>query len=185
MPRPPQSLVSQAQSRTAVVGFVAAGRAGVDIRREKVVEWFERNGIRVREAGLRDALKLRLRRYGDPPSTAADPSEHDWIRESVEVDPTKLDLDLAIVIFPAMSRSEQLLAALRGTGRVVRLYSGYEKDLVAVIVYDGARERRRLQTRLEEHAPELHWIVVRDVDDAIASESWLSLARKIAAEEGL
>jgi len=167
------------------MGYLAAAAVGLKLDRGLVAEWFASNRLGVRERGLRDALTLRRVRQGDPLPTEQDPEEHSWIRESHDFDATKLDLDLAVVTFPGHDRPEQLMGILRGTERVVRIYEGYDRDVIAIVLYDGAAERRRLQTLLEEHEPRLRWVVVRDLDDSFAASTWLSLARRVAVNEHL
>jgi hypothetical protein len=175
--------VTQASSRTAVLGYLAAAAAGQRLDRPNVAAWFKRHGLAIGDHGLRDALKLRRTRRGHAPQRDLDPAERGWIRDGFDVDATKLDLDLAVVVFPGADPPEQLSDVLRSIERVIRVYKGYDRDLVAVIIYNGARERRRLQTLLEEHEPRLRWIVVREVDDTSAASAWLSLARQVASQE--
>jgi hypothetical protein len=177
--------VAQSRSRTAMIGYLAAAAAGESLDRMNLAAWFERHGFAIRDRGLRDALKRRLRRQGEGLPADGDPAEWDCVRDGVDFNATRLDLDFAVVSFPGAERPEQLLDVLRKTERVVRLYHGYERDLVALVVYDGVRERERLQTLLEEHEPRLRWVVIRDIDDTLAAPTWLSLARRVAAEEGL
>lgn len=176
---------TQARSRTAILGYLAAAGAGCRLDRTVVVDWFARHRLAVRDRGLRDALALRRVRQGDRPPTEDDPAESAWIRETLDFDATKLDLDLAVVIFPRSNQSDQLLGVLHSTTRVIRVYQGYDRDLVALILYDGAAERRRVQTLLEEFEPRLQWIVVRDVDDSFAARTWLALAQRTAEQESL
>jgi hypothetical protein len=176
--------VSQARSRSAVLGYLAAAAEGLPLDRPTVAAWFERQGLAIRERGLRDALKLRLRRYGDS-EPASDPMERAWVRETVECEATKLDLDLAILLIPRPEDRAHIISVLRQTERVTLVYEGYEGDLFALVVYDGARERQRIQTLIEEHVPDLRWTVIRNVDRSLAQRTWLSLASKVASEEGL
>ena len=182
MARRPDGTVAQARSRAAIVGYLAARAA--DAAAGEVAGWLAARGIAIRERGLKDALGLR-RAPGPPTSENEPPDEVGWIRDAVEFDATKLDLDLAVVIFPGRERPEPLRELLRTTPGVLRVYEGWDRDLVAIIVYDGAQERRRLQTLLDEHEPRLQWIVVREVDDAPASRTWEELAVRIARAEGL
>jgi hypothetical protein len=177
------SPVTHARSRTAVLGYLAAAAAGQRLDRSSATDWFNQHGLAIRDRGLRDALTLRLRRQGERPQAGNDPAEQGWVRENLDFDATKLDLDLALVVFPGQEQPNRLMDVLRSTDRVIRVYNGYERDVVALIVYDGARERRQLQTLLEEHEPQLRWIVVRDVDDHPAARTWLSLCQRVAAQE--
>jgi hypothetical protein len=178
-------LTTQAQSRTAVLGYLAAAAASQPVTRAAISGWLKDQGLKVGEHGLRDAIELRLTRQGKQPPKDGHPTDHDWIREILGFSATKLDLDVAVVLFPGSERMSDLLKILRSTERAIRIYRGYDRDLVAVLGYDGSRERHRLQTLLEEHEPGLRWIVIRDIDDSPAAATWLSLARHAAAGEGL
>jgi hypothetical protein len=176
--------IPQARSRAAILGHLAATAAG-ETGDQKVASWLEEKGIDVGLRGLRDALAARLARSTSATTTANDPTETGWIRKSLDFDATKLDLNLAIVVFPASDQTSNLRAVLRSTERVVRIYQGYDRALVAIVAYDGAKEHRDLRTRLEELEPNLDWILVREVDDAPAADTWLALARRAASTEGL
>lgn len=178
------TLTSQARSRAAILGFLAAAAAAQRLDRSSVVAWFEHHGLMIGDRGLRDALQLRLTRQGSSSPRHEDPGECDWVRETLDFDATKLDLDLAIVLFPGSDRTADLLEVLHSTERVIRIYRGYDRDLVVVVGYDGTRERQRLQALLEEHEPSLRWIVVREIDDTPGAATWLSLARRVAEDEG-
>jgi hypothetical protein len=175
---------AQARSRSAIFGLLAAVAHGIQRSdRKAMAAWLRQHGIAVGERGLKDAFALRRERPNDTP--VDDPAEQGWVRGSLDADPTKLDLDMALVVFPTRRRTPGLATALRRTERVLRIYDGYDGAMVAVVVYDGARERQRLQSQLEEHDPRLTWIVIRHVDDTSASGTWLSLALKVAEAEGL
>ena len=103
----------------------------------------------------------------------------------VDFDATKLDLNLAVVVFPGYERPETVRDLLRTTPGALRVYEGWDRTLIAVVVYDGSRERLRLQTLLEEHEPRLQWIEVRAVDDTPAPRTWEELAVRIAESESL
>ena len=140
-------------------------------------------GIGIGLSGLRAALTTRLTRLGEKPG--GNPSEVGWVRESLDFDATKLDLDLALVAFPPSDHPDNLIEVLRATRRVVRIYRGYEGGLAAVLTFDGAKEHRELRTLLEEREPNLQWILVREVDDSTAASTWLSLAQRSAETEDL
>jgi hypothetical protein len=173
----------QRASRSAVLGMLATVASGRNLRDwHATVSWLGEKGFELGVHGLRDAAKDRLGRRSD---LSGDPMEEGWIRDALAFDATKLDLELAVVIFPEPEHSDSLIEALRSTQRAVRIYRGYDLGLVAVIVFEGAREHRRLRTRLEELEPDLRWISVREVDDSCAEGTWLSLGEKVAGEEGL
>jgi hypothetical protein len=163
-----------------MLATVASGRKLRDW--QATASWLGEQGFELGVHGLRDAVKERLGQRSDPSS---DPMEEGWIRDALGFDATKLDLELAVVIFPEPEHSDSLLEALRSTRRAVRIYRGYDLGLVAVIVFEGARENRRLRTMLEELEPDLRWISVREVDDSCAELTWLSLGEKVAQSEGL
>jgi hypothetical protein len=177
--------MSQGRSRAVILGYLAAATAGVKLDRSSLVAWLERQGLAVGDRGVRDALARRLSRRSEEVTHEGDPGERAWVRETLDFDATKLDLDLAIVVLSGSDRVAALTELLRSTKRVTRLYRSYDRDLVALVVYDGARERQRLQSLLEEHDPSLRWIVVREVDDAPAAATWLDLALRVAAQEQL
>jgi hypothetical protein len=177
--------MNQGRSRAVILGYLAAATAGVRLDRPTLVAWLERHGIAVGDRGLRDALAQRLARRNEEAVLEDDPGERAWVRETLDFDATKLDLDLAIVVLNGNDRVAALAELLRSTKRVTQLYRSYDGDLVAVVVYDGARERQRLQTLLEEQDPSLRWIVVREVDNTLAAATWLDLALRVAAQEQL
>lgn len=175
--------VAQAKSRTAIVGYLATRAAGLGGDKQQAVAWLKEREISVGLSGLRGALASRLTRLGEKPE--GEPPEVGWIQESLDFDATKLDLDLALVVFPPSKHPDELIKVLRGTKRVVRIYRGYERGLAAILVFDGAREHRWLSTLLEECEPALTWMLVREVDDSSAAFTWLSLAARCAEQEGL
>lgn len=167
-----------------MLGFLAAAAASVPLDRPSVLAWLKERGVTIGDKGLRRALELRLRRHAEGVPSDQDPAEVDWVRETLGFDATKLDLDLALVTFPASDRTAELRDVLRQSERMLRVYEGYDRDLTAVIVHDGAKERQRLQALFEEHEPNLRWIVLRRVDESSAPRTWLSLARDVAEKEG-
>jgi hypothetical protein len=175
--------ISQAKSRTAIVGYLAAVASGLSGDQPQAAKWLESKGVTLGLSGLRGALSSRLTRLGKKPD--GEPLEVGWIREGLDFDATKLDLDLALVVFPPSDHPDKLIEVLRLTERMVRLYRGYEGGLVAILAFDGAREHRWLRTLLEEREPELAWILVREVDDSSAASAWLSLAFRCAEQESL
>jgi hypothetical protein len=175
--------ISQARSRTAVVGYLAAVASGLSGEQRQAAAWLEEKGIMVGLSGLRSALSNRLTRLGE--KSEGEPLDIGWIQQSLDFDATKLDFDLALVVFPPSDHPDKLIEVLRGTERVVRIYRGYESGLAAILVFDGAKEHRRLRTLLEEREPKLSWILVREVDDSSAGSAWLSLAIRCAEVEGL
>ncbi len=175
--------ISQRRSRTAILGYLAAAWAGRKFRnRPETVAWLAEHGLALNEGGLRDALKDRDGPRSDP---ADDPMEENWVRDALDFDATKLNLSLAVILFPSPEHPDSLHQKLRSTERAVRIYRAYESGVVAVLVFDGPQERLRLRTVLEEVEPDLRWLEIREVDDAQAADTWLSLARKIAETEGL
>jgi hypothetical protein len=176
-----KGIVPQAKSRTAILGYLAARAAGQTGRIEDVVDWLEARGIAVGLRGLRDAVSAR----GTGSHGHEDPMEEGWFSEVFDFDPVKLDLELAMVVFPAPEHASRLLDDLRATKRLLRSYRSYEGDLVALLAYAGAKERRLLQTHLEERQPDLRWLVIREVDDSSAASALLALAHRAAQSEGL
>ncbi|MDX6603048.1 MAG: hypothetical protein QOF13_2250 [Solirubrobacterales bacterium] len=175
-----KGLVPVVQSRTAILGWLAARAAGV-LGQEAIASWLEKEGLAIGLRGLRDALGARMAAA----TPTADPADMGWVWESVDFDAIKLDLDLALVVFPSPDHIGNLVRDLKSTERVIRIYRSYENDVVGVLTYSGARERQRLQIFLEERQPDLQWLVIREVDDSSAAPAWLALAKKTARQEGL
>lgn len=175
--------VAQAESRTAITGYLATVTAGQSGDQERAAAWLEARKVEIGHSGLRSALKMRLTRFGAQP--AGEPPDIGWIRQSLDFDAPKLDLDLALVVFPPSDNPDSLIRVMRDTKRVIRIYRGYDRALLAILLFDGARERLNLRTMLEDRAPSLTWVDVREVDDQPAASTWLSLAERCAAQEGL
>lgn len=88
-----------------------------------------------------------------------------------------------------LTRQNLALAVSADRGLPVRVLRGADGDPKhspsSGYRYDGLYYVERLQTLLEEHEPRLRWIVIREVDDSTASETWLSLALRVGEQEQL
>jgi hypothetical protein len=197
--------MNQAESKTAIAATMAAELRG--IRGADQAEWFqEQLRIEVGERGRKDSLKRRKARSpwdekrGRKPAAeeAAEPapaSRDAWLWDTVEIDPFKLDLQQAIVLFPEVKDPEAVLSNLRSTIGVLRIYETYGGIggalIVVHVVYMGAQRRGQLDARLRELQAPFEWLEVRSVAPTRAFEgrpaaaTWEALAQQFSELEDL
>jgi hypothetical protein len=188
VPRPPDGTVSADRSRVAILAAVAA-RAAL-LPDGKRVKFAIDHGLNVGSGGISRALALRLRPARK--SALPDPDQREWLWHSFEVDARKLELDQIMAWIPRPStpgrRSDQgrLLAALQATPGVVSIHDCFDDTILVEAIVANPLQKRRLQTRLEELAPEVIWSEVREVVRDQAAKGWLEVAQEVAkAEERL
>jgi hypothetical protein len=194
--------VNQADSRTAIAAVVAAELRGV--RGEDQAKWFqEQLQIGVGQRGRKDALKRRKARSPwdqargrkvEGSVTDEGPSPEDWLWDSVDVDPFRLDIQQALILVPGVAEPEPVLSHLRTTIGVLRVYETYAGIggalIVAHLLYSGSQRRGQLDARLRELQTPFEWLDLRSLTpsrpfEGPAAATWEALARQLAEVEGL
>jgi|SRR5215203_144633 len=196
--------MNQAESKTAIAATMAAELRG--IRGADQAEWFqEQLSVAVGDRGRKDSLKRRKarspwdeKRGRKPAAENEEPApapREAWLWDSVEIDPFKLDLQQAIVLFPEVKDPEAVLSNLRSTIGVVRIYETYGGIggalIVVHVVYMGAQRRGQLDARLREMQTPFEWLELRSVaparpfDQRPAAATWEALAQQFSELEGL
>lgn len=129
--------------------------------------------------------KPRGRAAGGPP-----PPSGTALRDWLVVRTAELQLSLGLVTFPVSGANAQrelyrALLAVLGVVHLVRAGDGPGRRVVALVVTDGADDRRRLRAELDEFADAWEWSEVDDetVEPAIAT--WRHLALAAARSEDL
>ena len=186
MPGRPDGTVAAPRSRVAVLTAVAA-RAALRADGERQ-QFADENNLRIGHRDVNRALAMRKR----PPKEGrpADPEEREWIWESFEVDAAKLGLELLICWIPRplgpgrRTDHARLLAALRATPGVIAIHDCFDDTVLVQAIATTPHAKRRLQTRLQELAPDSLWSEVRQVDRDQPARGWLEVAREVAASEG-
>jgi hypothetical protein len=167
--RPPDGTIAKERSRTALFAYVAARLAQAPLKDDSA--FFGKVGLDVNG------------KAGAVAGKAAKSSLVKWL----VVDEPELDLDVSLLRFPPGEESNRtfaVLADLPGVRQLIQL--GTTGEVIAIVVFDGARARRDLRASIEER------IGVRPVWEDIERETfeparrtWRELARKVARDEGL
>jgi hypothetical protein len=171
MPRPPDGKVPKAGSRTALFAHIAARLALTQRKRDS--SFFKTTlQVDVSEKAGRDA------------ATAAGSALRKWllVREA------DLDLDVSLLRFtPGERSSEEIVATLEGVSGVRQIIQlATSGEVLAVVVFDGAKARRDLRAVLQERLQvRPRWDEVESETFGPAQRTWQDLARKVASEEGL
>jgi hypothetical protein len=191
--RPPVGTVPQRQSRTALFAYVAGRLAGISLAEQP--GFFEAQlGVKIGRDGAEGAAARR--RHPQPgkrkrgpiasapqsPVQAEDAALFDWLL----VEEHKLGLDTALIRFPGVGKRQgELLGALskvRGVRQILEL--SRERDIIAVVVFDGRDDRMRLRTELEEFAVAMVWEDIESETHRPAITAWKHLAQRAARIEG-
>jgi hypothetical protein len=191
--RPSVGNIPQTESRTALFAHIAGRLAGVPVAAQ--VDFFRselrvaigRDGADAVAASHRHPDPRKRRRGRAPGQPRPDVSpESAALRDWLLVEELKLDLDLAIVRFPgAGAKQGRLLQALTRLAGVRQVFELTERrDLLAVLLFDGRRDRRRLRAELEELADVMVWEDIESESSLPAVTTWARLAQAAATNEG-
>lgn len=171
MARPTDGKIAKADSRTALFAHIAARLAERPFGEDS--EFFKRTlEVNVNAKAGRDAAKAR---------GAA-------LKKWLLVQEADLDLDVSLLRFTAGERSSEeifrLLQDIPGVRQLIRL--GRTGDVLAVVLFDGARARRELRALIQERLgmrPE--WEEIEEETFEPTLQTWRSLAKKVAGDENL
>jgi hypothetical protein len=171
MARPPDGKVAKGGSRTALFAHIAARL--VLSPRKKDSEFF------------REELEVAVHEKAGRDAAAAAPSS---LRKWLLVQEGDFDLDVSLLRFvPGERSSEQIVEALEsisGVRQIIQLATSGE--VLAVVVFDGAKARRDLRAVLQERLQmRPQWDEVEGETFQPALRTWQDLARKVAEDEGL
>jgi hypothetical protein len=171
MARPADGKIAKAGSRSALFAHIAA-RLAQQQRKGDSRFFREVLRINVHEKAGRDA------------ATASGSSLRKWmlVREP------DLDLDVSLLRFRPGSRSPEeiyeTLGQLSGVRQLLRI--GTSGEILAVVVFDGARMRRELRAVIQERLQlRPQWEEIEQETFQPALRTWRDLARKAARDEGL
>jgi len=169
MPRAPDGKVAKAESRTALFAHVAARLH--EIQYAKDTDFFRALGLNVSAKAGRDAMQPFKKRLTK------------WLL----VDEPELDLDVSVLRFEPTGDPRETfdtLAGISGVRQLIQVASTGE--VIAVVVFDGARARRRLRAVIEEQiGVRPRWDEVERETFAPARRTWRDLAAKAARDEDL
>jgi hypothetical protein len=190
MARTPLGTKPQSQTRTALFAYVAAQLAGIPIR--AFDETFRAWGLAVRQDGASGAASLvkeqplAKRRRGRQPSrrtAVLDAAVRDWLL----IDELRLGIELAILRFPGDGTPQaDLIRRLRATPGVRQLLeTAHKRDVVAIVLFSGARGRQEVRAQVDEIAERVIWDDVLSETWDPAARTWRALALAAAAEEEL
>lgn len=191
MARTPVGTQPQPLTRTALYAYFAAQLAGIPIR--SFNDLFDRWGLAIRQDGATRAASLRKQQSptkvapGRRPARRQTPRLDPVFREWLLIDEPRLGLELALLTFPGDGRRQtDLLEALRQTAGVRQIIeTARKRDVVAIVLFAGPRERRDLRARLEEISHQIIWDDVISETHEPAPHTWRALALTAAAEEDL
>jgi hypothetical protein len=106
------------------------------------------------------------------------------------VNPERLELEAGFVVVDAASRRAQRsvyqrLQRVVGVVQLLATSAGKERQVVALVLVDGANDRRRLEDQLDELVADWAWqyVDLQTVEPAVAT--WRHLAREAARREQL
>lgn len=178
MARPTDGKVAKQRSRTALFAHIAARLAA---------QKYADDGAYFRDT-LKIAVNARAGRVAAQAFREAGSHDAPRLRSWVLIDEPAADLDVSLLRFSGTGRPQpELFDALQEVPGVRQLLQlAGEGDVLAVVVFDGARARRELRARLERElgvTPSWHEIERESWQPAAAS--WRALARKAADAEGL
>jgi hypothetical protein len=193
MARTPRGTLPQPQARTALFAYFAARLEGVPTGDYDT--FFNDLKLAVRQAGALRAMrplkyqppaKQRAGRHTKDRRSAAT-AERAVFRDWLLIEEAKLDLEVALVRFPGDGSAQaELLAALRRVAGVRHIIETQrQRDLLALVVFQGVQRRRELRARLEEIAPRIEWDDVLFETQEPTRLLWKDLARRAAVEEEL
>lgn len=194
MARTPVGTVPQRQSRTALFSYIAGRLAGVCVTDQARFYEVELR-VRIGRDGAEHAAGLR--RHPQPGKRARGPApaqpqpvvrpEDAALREWLLVEEHKLDLDSAMIRFPGSGRRQSdLLRGLDGVHGVRQVIElSEQRDVLAIVIFDGRDDRRRLRAELEELAWSMIWEDIESESHDPATATWKHLARHAAGGEGL
>jgi hypothetical protein len=107
----------------------------------------------------------------------------DWLL----IDELQLELELALITFPGTGRSQgELIDALRympGVRQIIE--TEHARDVLAIVIFAGPRQRRELRARLSELSDQLIWDNILQETHEPAAITWRALALQAAADERL
>ncbi|HWA54409.1 MAG TPA: hypothetical protein VG816_09585 [Solirubrobacterales bacterium] len=171
MARPTDGKIAKAGSRSALFAHVAA-RLHLRLQKRDSSFFKDELGVNINEKAGRDAaapLKSSLRKW-------------------VLVREPDLDLDVSLLRFRPGERSPEeifeALEALSGVRQLLQIASTGE--VLAIVIFDGARARRELRAVIQERIqirPQWDEIERETFDPAL--RTWRELARKVASDENL
>ena len=183
----------QRESRTALYAYFAARLAGIPSHAFDA--YFKGLGLRVRSDGAKRACRgLKYvpptkRRAGRSTAKRVGAVELDQavFRDWLLVHELRLDLEVALVKFPGIGAHQGNLIRVLGQVAGVRhiIETAHVRDVFAIVVFSGPRERRELQARLEEVGERREWDDVLFETQEPTSRMWEDLARRAAATEDL
>lgn len=193
MPRTAVGTRPQPDCRTALYAYFAARLAGIPAR--SFDEYFEALGLLVRQDGVARAVRglkyepstrLRAGRHTSARVGTVRP-EQAAFREWLLIHELRLDLEVAVVRFPGNgARQGDLIRALTDLPGVRHIIeTAGVRDVLAIVVFSGPRERRDLQACLEEIAPRREWDDVLFETQEPTVRMWEALARRAAEAEDL
>lgn len=169
MARPSDGTVAKEKSRTALFAYVAARLAQTPYKDHS--SFFAKAGLDI--SGKAGAVAGKAKKSA--------------LTRWLVVDEPDLDLDVSLLRFPPGAESNRtfsVLADLPGVRQLIQL--GTTGEVVAIVVFDGARARRELRAAIEEHVGVRPiWEDVERETFAPARRTWRELARRVAREEGL
>jgi hypothetical protein len=169
MARPSDGTIAKERSRTALFAYVAGRLSGVSS--QDAATFYGKASLDVSTKAGAVAAK------------AAKGSLTKWIL----VDEPALDLDVSLLRFPAGDDPGGMFAALAEVAGVRQLIQlGTTGDILAIVIFDGARARRELRATIEERVGVRPvWEEVERETFGPARRTWRELARRVAREENL
>jgi hypothetical protein len=191
--RPASGLLRKERSVTALRAFIAGAleqRHGGAYLRELGVDVAP---IAVTRAAA--PVRWRPASYQRPgPKTASPPPsprpENVAVRDWMAVNPERLELEAGFVVVDAASRRAQRsvyqrLQRVVGVVQLLATSAGKARQVVALVLVDGANDRRRLEDQLDELVADWAWqyVDLQTVEPAVAT--WRHLAREAARREQL
>ncbi|HWT93609.1 MAG TPA: hypothetical protein VN238_11470 [Solirubrobacteraceae bacterium] len=200
MGRPPDGSTRKDRTRTAVFAHIAArlhdwpsGRdtdffrdvLGIDMNATAAQKACSRIRYPSTEKQPPGPAPIRSDPVDDPePTDESPPALRRWLL----VEEPKLDLDAALLRFaPSNQRQTGVLAGLRatvGVRQIIELAGTWE--VLAVVVFDGARARRTLKAVVQERTgQDPAWFDIEMEDWSPSRETWVALAQASAEQEGL
>jgi hypothetical protein len=192
--RPPDGKVARGESRTALLAHVAASLHGVPNARYD--EFFQRHGVTVGASGALTAASARTHQNPSKGQRGPRPAKgkprretrpsNPALREWLLAEEDRLDLDVALV--RADDPTNEVCARLEQVVGVRQVLSTVgergERETMAVLIFDGVRDRRRLQREVRAIAPQALWREVESESFLPARNTWIALMQSAAAEEG-
>lgn len=178
MARPTDGNVAKQRSRTALFAHIAARLEG----------WkYADDGSYFRDV-LHVAVNARAGRVAAQAFRESDSAGVPRMRTWLLIDEPAADLDVSLLRFPGDGRPQpdlfEALQMMPGVRQLLQLAG--EGDVLAVVIFDGARARRQLRSRLQrELGVTPSWQEVERESWQPAVGSWRALAQDAAAAEGL